>query len=262
MNVLALDTATEVLSASLIANLRDPAGPERVPSGRTRVLSVTRDVGLRHSRLLMTLIRGLLADAGLTAGQIDLVACTRGPGSFTGLRIGMASAKGLAAAIAAVRGETELRIVSVPSLDVFAARVPSGRRWVIPVVDGRKGRFYAAIFRDDARMTPDLDLAATDILTRLDAVEEETDASATRGSIPAIITGPHAQLFTDVVRGAVEAHRRIVVDPVSRAGTAEILAARAAREFRLRGADPPGQGPVYVRSSDAELSRRPPHREQ
>ena len=103
MNVLALDTSTEILSIALVCDppgadaTRDRTKSEPLPG----TYAVTRDVGLKHSRLLMPLIDRLLGDAGLRPSDLDLVACTRGPGSFTGLRIGMATAKGLATSIAA-----------------------------------------------------------------------------------------------------------------------------------------------------------------
>ena len=71
-----------------------PRGTAAVPGA----LHVVRDTGLQHAEHLVASVRDLLAAAGLSIEDVDLVACADGPGSFTGLRIGMATAKGFAAA--------------------------------------------------------------------------------------------------------------------------------------------------------------------
>ncbi len=250
MIILALDTATEILSVAL------HNGPDLEPStlrtGRQtplpRVYTETRDIGLKHSHVLMPLVRGLLRDADLRLDQVDLVACTRGPGSFTGLRIGMATAKGLAAAIASARGLTEPPLVSVSTLEVMAHAAASDQSLVVPVIDGRKNRFYAAVFRRGDRLTSDLDLSAMEITGVLAEVQA---ARRPKSRGPAIITGPHAALFAT----RIDDPSMIVVDPASRRGHAEALIPLAVTAYQKHGPDAPGQGPVYVRDSDAQLSR-------
>ena len=148
MNHLAVDAATEVLSVALRRD-RDTASD---------VLVASRDVGLRHTRRLMTLVHALMDEAELGPIDLDLVSCTRGPGSFTGLRIGMATAKGLAWAVAAARALDRPPLVSVSTLDAMAAAVASTAALVVPVIDGKKGRFYGAAYlagrRSDRRPGP------------------------------------------------------------------------------------------------------------
>lgn len=254
MIILALDTATEILSVALHV---DP-GLETYTlrtGGQTplpRVYTETRDIGLKHSQVLMPLVGGLLRDADLRLEQVDLVACTRGPGSFTGLRIGMATAKGLAAAIASARGLTEPPLVSVSTLEVMANAVPADQSLVVPVIDGRKNRFYAAVFQLGVRLTPDLDLPATEVMSRiLEAAPSEPAPHSDRRPPRAIVTGPHAALFASRIGDP----SMIVVDPASRRGHAQALIPLAITEYQKRGPDAPGQGPVYVRDSDAQLSR-------
>ncbi len=188
---------------------------------------------------------------------LDLVACTRGPGSFTGLRIGMATSKGLAAAIASVRATDHPPLVSVSTLEVIASALPADGSMVIPVIDGRKNRFYAALFRDGIRLTADLDLSAAQIMDRVvETLRSDSETgqprrqSAERDRV--IITGPHAQLFAS----RLDDRSGFVVDPASRRGHAESLLPLAATEYQKNGPDAPDQGPVYVRDSDAQLSRR------
>ena len=254
MITLALDTATEILSVALH---NDPGlEPYTLRTGRQtpllRVYTATRDVGLRHSHVLMPLVSRLLVDADLRLDQVDLVACTRGPGSFTGLRIGMATAKGLAAAIASARGLTEPPLVSVSTLEVMAHAVPADQSLVVPVIDGRKNRFYAAVFQLGVRLTPDLDLPATEVMGQIaGAAASEPAPHSHRRSPRAIVTGPHAALFAS----RIDDPSMIVVDPASRRGHAQALIPLAVTEYQKHGLDAPGQGPVYVRDSDAQLSR-------
>ncbi|MFW6261288.1 MAG: tRNA (adenosine(37)-N6)-threonylcarbamoyltransferase complex dimerization subunit type 1 TsaB [Spirochaetota bacterium] len=263
MNHLAVDCATEILSVALRCD-RDRGSD---------VLVSVRDAGLRHTRRLMTLVDALLAEAGMQPADLDLVSCTRGPGSFIGLRIGMATAKGLAWAVAAARGLEAPPLVSVPTLDVMAATVASQTALVVPVIDGKKGRFYGAGYLAGRRMTPDLDLAARELLAAAEAGAAEPGAGAAGGEREhhpgaalreAIITGPHASRFVEAIAGAPAggpqtpqpaSHRTLVVDPAARAGWAATLLGLAEARLTTVGYDEIDRGPQYVRGSDAEIAR-------
>lgn len=231
MNHLAIDSATEILSVAV-----------RCRRGASNdVLVAVRDAGLRHTARLMGLVDALLREAGIAATDLDLVSCTRGPGSFTGLRIGMATAKGLAWAIAGARGSDAPPIVSIPTLDAMAAGVASQAALVVPVIDGKKGRFYGAGFLAGRRLTADLDLAPGELL-----------AAVRADSAPAevIVTGPHAQRFAEACGEA-----GLVVDPAARGGWAAPLLRLAEARLEATGYDEVDRGPEYVRGSDAEIAR-------
>jgi len=95
-----------------------------------------------HSRRLMAQILRLLEEADLSWDRIDLVAVDQGPGSFTGLRIGISTAKGIAMA----KG---IGTAAVPSLDVMAENCRYFRGFVSPVIDARRGQVYTAFFWSD-----------------------------------------------------------------------------------------------------------------
>ncbi len=122
------------------------------PAGGVALLKEGRPVGelflhstSTHSRRLLRSCETLLKGLGMTYGDIGLVAVGLGPGSFTGLRIGLATAKGLAYALG-------IPVVGVPSLDALALTVAGCHGdYICPVVHARVGEVYCAIYRADGR---------------------------------------------------------------------------------------------------------------
>ena len=115
--------------------------------------------GLRHASQLAPWIARVTAELGVTAADVDLIGVGIGPGSFTGVRIGLATAKGMAAA-----GNAQL--VGICGLDALAYSRRHAAGLVVPLIDARKRRFYAACYRQGRRVTPYVDqgpgaLAAT-----------------------------------------------------------------------------------------------------
>ena len=107
--------------------------------------------GLTHSETLLELVDGALRACRLQPGQVDVYAVTAGPGSFTGLRIGMALVKGLAAA-------NNTPCVPVSTLEALAAGCDAPGV-IVPAMDARRGEVYTAAFLRDAaglhRLRPD-----------------------------------------------------------------------------------------------------------
>jgi tRNA threonylcarbamoyladenosine biosynthesis protein TsaB len=126
MNILAIDTATSVISVALAAG------------NETWFLSA--DAGLRQSEILMELIDTLLLKAGIKASALEAVSCMQGPGSFTGLRIGFAAAKGLSLSL-------NIPFMPVPTLDCMAWHLSCWPGIVIPAIDARKHAFYTALYQ-------------------------------------------------------------------------------------------------------------------
>jgi tRNA threonylcarbamoyladenosine biosynthesis protein TsaB len=95
---------------------------------------------MNHLKGLSAMIADLLAEAGLSVRSLDCVAASQGPGSFTGIRIGVSTARALAQAAG-------IAAVGVPTLASFAYRLPSYRGAVCPVFDARRGQVYSGVFR-------------------------------------------------------------------------------------------------------------------
>lgn len=92
-----------------------------------------------HSQKIMPMIEQLLADLELTADDIDIFAAAVGPGSFTGLRIGVATIKALAHA-------TGKRVVSVGTLEALAYNVPHCENIIVPIMDARRNNIFTASY--------------------------------------------------------------------------------------------------------------------
>ena len=127
MNVLGIESSGPIGSA---AALRDEAV----------LAEESLERGMEHGRLLVALVDRVVAAAGWDKRRdIDLIAVSRGPGSFTGLRVGIACAKTLAALL-------HKPVVGVCSLDAMAENAPAQFKTVLTAVDAKRGQVYAAIY--------------------------------------------------------------------------------------------------------------------
>jgi tRNA threonylcarbamoyladenosine biosynthesis protein TsaB len=225
MKILALDTATGTGSVALF-------------DGQKLVAETLLSVKSTHSERLLDQVQQVMNAADLTLVELDLIAVVRGPGSFTGLRIGLATAKGLAQA-------ARLPLIGISSLQLLAMDLPLCPQPICAFLDARKKEVYTAIFhwKDGVPVAagPELVLPPEKALQRLvgevvlvgDAVE------LYRSQIDDIL-GDRAQL-------PAACHHQ------PRASAAAVLAARL---FQPDGAFDAAQvTPVYIRPSDAELNR-------
>lgn len=126
MRALGIDTATAIASVGLVTD--------------NTALVQRRPMASSHARTLLPLIDEVLEQASTPLASIDLLAVSIGPGSFTGLRIGLAVAKGLALAAG-------LPLVGVPTLAAYATALGPRAGAVWPVLDARKGEVYAGGYR-------------------------------------------------------------------------------------------------------------------
>ena len=126
MNILAIETTGSVSSVALIC------------PGKT-IAEFSINSGLTHSQTLMPMLDHTLTAANFNKADIDAIAVSSGPGSFTGLRIGAAAAKGLAFALG-------LKIVPVSTLDALAYNVFTWEGIVVPIMDARRSQVYTAVY--------------------------------------------------------------------------------------------------------------------
>lgn len=190
-----------------------------------------------HARRLLGSVHAIMTAAGVEWKHLDGIAVSQGPGSFTGLRIGMAAAKGMAMAAG-------IPLLAVPTLDGLAAQMPPVDCPVCCLLDARKQQVYAALYRCEdkghQRISPYLVLRPEDLVAH---VQE-----------PTLVVGPGVQACLPVLQG----------HPLVRMMSTGLLAPRAAaigfRAAILLTLEPGEMSdhviPLYVRASEAELNLR------
>ena len=221
MNVLAIDSVTPILSVTAIG-----------PDGMATVALAD---GPQHAESLLALIARAMETAGFTAHETEVVACPEGPGSFTGLRIAYAACKGIALASGA-------QLVPVPTLGRYAESFSAWPGAVVSVLDAKKERFYARVFRRGIAVTESLDLAPADVMRYIDPAER------------ILAVGPDAGIFAEALSGAVPGLDLASIAEGQGGISASIakFAKEHAQEYTDRVLDQ--DGPVYVRKSDAETN--------
>src|SRR5512140_772699 len=153
MKILSIETSTMLGGVAIID---DAAG----------LIAETRlNVKTTHSERLMTAINNTLIQSEMDLDDIDAFAVAIGPGSFTGLRIGLSTVKGLSYA-------TGKKIVTVPTLEAFAWNFQCCPYPVCIMLDARKGEVYAAVFKWEKggfrRLIPETSIKPEDLLSRLE----------------------------------------------------------------------------------------------
>ncbi len=191
--------------------------------------------GARHARNVMPAIEEVLGRAGVGRQDVDAVAVSAGPGSFTGLRVGITCAKTLAWALG-------WRAVPVPSLEVLAQNVDpavhGGCRFACPVLDARREKVYGTLFEWDGGRWAD----TTGVLL------EEPGALARRLPAGALVFGTGVRAYADVF----EAGRFPIGEEGLEQGRAEAVAALGLRLLRAGGdVDPMALAPRVLQADRA-----------
>ncbi|RPJ07726.1 MAG: tRNA (adenosine(37)-N6)-threonylcarbamoyltransferase complex dimerization subunit type 1 TsaB [Spirochaetaceae bacterium] len=213
MNILALDTATNVMG---IAATTDE-----------HRICIQANIGFHHGESLFPWMDRMFRELELNPKDLNLVICTIGPGSFTGLRIGLSTAKGIALA-------AECPVVGIPTLDLYAASHAHLRGLVIPLLDARKNRFYTACYSHGKRTSEYLDLAAA-----------ETAALAGKDDT-VLFTGPDAAVLAPIL---TEGRATILPQQAD----LELLVSLGIRKLEEDGPLDPAAGPLYLRRCEAEM---------
>lgn len=228
LKVLAADTSTMTGSVALV-------------EGAQVVAEWTLLSSRTHNRRLLAAIDRLLREADWRLDDLDGLAVTAGPGSFTGVRIGLSTMKGLAWAAAK-------RFLAVPTLDVLAAPLGLASLPVCALLDAKKQELYTAQYqpdgRGDCRREGDFQVLSPERLA----------AQITR---PTLFCGDGWLLYHELLRRLL-GDRALEAPAYFHTLRSGVLGILAGRRFAAgEKADPSTAVPVYVRSSEAELKH--PH---
>lgn len=216
MNLLAIDTAANLCAVAVYDMV---TGTVRAETGE--------DIGKGHAERLMPMVDAVLHSAGAAISEVGKVAVAVGPGSFTGIRVGVAAARGLGLALdCPVVGVTTLETLAADAHGAFA-----GRR-VMAAIDARRGEVYAQGF--DAEGNPEGE-------PRVLAAEEAARRLAATDDLP-VVTGSAASLIAGLLDGRT-------LDIASRIATGSIAMLARIGAGREPGAPP---APLYLRAPDAK----------
>lgn len=222
MIALGLDTSGDAGSVALAGT---------APDGRALAEERVFTEGLIHGVALAPAVAEMLASAGLQPGDLGVIAAGLGPGSYTGVRVGVAFAKTLAFAAG-------VPLLGVPSLDAMAAAAPADRD-VAAVRDARRGSLYFALYA--AGRTEPRPSAALRLLP-LAGADREIPAGA-------LLIGDAAEKFPDLLSG----RGREIGDPALGRAPALEVARLALSRLAAEGPVPPHDlAPIYLRPSEAE----------
>jgi len=224
--ILAIETATMSGSVALVAADRCLA-------------EFSLQTGETHSRRLLAGVAWLLQETGMDWSAIDAVAVSLGPGSFTGLRIGLATAKGLAMAAG-------IKLIGVGTLDGLAAQfLGTGSLLICPVLDARKKEVYCGFYSCDSAGIPRLKgeylvIGPESLCAKIDE--------------PVVLMGDGASVYADIFKEKLADLLMTVPANVyfPRAATIGFLALEKWRNKEQL--DPAEAEPIYIRASEAELN--------
>jgi tRNA threonylcarbamoyladenosine biosynthesis protein TsaB len=224
MKVLAIETASSWQSVAILDDNRIIAQQDQEASGA-------------HGTRLLPAIDRLLLDAQLRLSDLDGLACSAGPGSFTGIRIGLATCLGLRAA-------TGLPLILVPTLEAMAWAVNSSDLPICPIVTSRKGEVYWAVFRrtGDGQLHRLLSECVGSPAALARSLTERT-----------LVFGDGWSAMQSEIRAALPESVRVAVGPLEVKPSAVAVAVLGGQ--RLRRGERAGDRvePLYIQRAEAEL---------
>lgn len=224
MTILAIDTSTLVSSVAL------------AEEGRL-LAELTLQTKKTHSEHLMPHIADILEKAGKLRSDLTAIAVSIGPGSFTGLRIGLATAKALAYTL-------HLPLVGVPTMAALAFGCYAPGLTLAPMLDAQKGNVYFSLYRWEERVFQELTAPA---VAAIEIVLEQLS----QANVPVVLLGEAAILF----RERVIQYTNLFLPPansiISRAGSTALLGLERLKAGKAD--DVESLEPLYIRRSEAEV---------
>ena len=224
MLILGIETATKTGGVAIV-------------SDRGVLAEYTLNIEVTHSERLMATVDRVLSDSGTPLSAIDGFAVSIGPGSFTGLRIGVSTAKGLSFT-------TGKPVAAVPSLRALAWNLPAAAHLICPLFDARKKEVYVALFRHEQGMTNTI--MPERVMTLRELSEQVSEHI--------LFTGEGARLFRDEIRSLFGDHAHFA--PLScLVPSAASIAEIGLEMLRSGGATAlDALIPLYIRRPEAEVA--------
>lgn len=231
MTVLGIETATERLGAALLIE-HDHRLYERHVDSRTS-----------HCELLTGFVMEIVREANIPIDELDCVAVSIGPGSFTGLRIGIATAMGLAYGLG-------IPVCGISTLEGLAAQVAISGELVCPLIDAKRSEVYTALYRGSQNNPREVKSPCTLQIAELEDTLRSTGETIT-------VTGPAAAMFESYLTEALGSSVAFTSPAEAKPSAAAIAALGLAIHRSGKSIHPAALKPLYLRRSDAEIARNP-----
>jgi len=246
MKILGVDTSTSCCSIGLV-------------DGESVVAESLLDVPTTHSERLLGSIKHVLEQAGCAAGELDGWAVSLGPGSFTGLRIGISTIKGLAFA-------TAKPVAGIPTLDALAFNISPTPYLICPILDARKGEVYTSFYRYDdggtlARVSAYQAIRPEDLVNKIGATLRlmDTNAAEPSNGSKTVFLGNGVNTYRDYLRNALQTLAVFVPDPLNLPRGSTVARLGLMRIQKGEVLDLSSFVPIYVRASEAEIRWKERH---
>lgn len=229
MKILGIDSSSLVASAAVIED-------------ELLVAEYTVNLKKTHSKILMPMIAEISKMIDLDINTIDAIAVAGGPGSFTGLRIGSATAKGLGLAL-------DKPIINVPTLEAMAYNLYGTEKIICPIMDARRNQVYTGVYKfTDDRLTVIKEQSAVSVETLIDYLNARKEY--------VIIMGDGVPVYKDILEDKLTVQHDYAKAHVSRQ-RASSVAALGVEYYRIGKIETAAEHtPAYLRLSQAEREMR------
>jgi tRNA threonylcarbamoyladenosine biosynthesis protein TsaB len=222
--ILGLDTALGACSAALVAD-------------GTTLARVWHEMPRGHAEALAPMVRDLLTQAGVKFSELDRIAVTTGPGTFTGQRVGLAFARALALALT----RPAVGVTTLDAMAEEALRKKSGAAWAIAAADAKRGEIYLGARGKGELIAPEL-IALSQVAARLEPIARIEGATV-------LVAGTAAEALLPLLTAA----GLKPVDSMVRQPDAEFVARLAAGQMLSDTSPGAPPKPLYLRPPDAKL---------
>ena len=220
MNILVLDRAVTKLSIAV--------------KTEDKFISQTYDIGMRQSEILVPTIDEILSKAGITAADLNYSALTIGPGSFTGLRLGISALKAIELAY-------NVPVYGISSLTIYSYAYKDLGLPILACIDANKDKFYACLSDQNSLILEEGDYEVEEIISKLN------------GLYKVLVAGPDAQKLADIIKENKN-DIEVLTTKASAMTTEALVAITEDKVSKGEAALKDFDGPVYLRASEAELA--------
>ncbi|WP_339060969.1 tRNA (adenosine(37)-N6)-threonylcarbamoyltransferase complex dimerization subunit type 1 TsaB [Tepidibacillus marianensis] len=226
MKILAIDTSTAVMGVALL-------NEERV------LAEITTNVKRNHSIRLMPSIEILFQEVKGSPEDIDLIAVAKGPGSYTGVRIGVTTAKAFAYAL-------NKPIIGISTLEAMAFQNKGFKGYISPLMDARRGQVYTGLYQGDWNEWRTIESDRIVLLTNWIEMLAERNEQV-------LFIGDDVTIHFDMIRQVLE-ERAMISDPFLRIPRSSVIGYLAKREFEAGRIDNAFDFvPEYLQLAEAEV---------